>query len=315
MPYDVIICIVQQSDLVTLLCWRRTSQTIFALVAKLLRERYEASVRTFIPNVPRFDALMRKTGAVISGSVALQYFLDEERWYPGDMDIYVSDDMYDTFVNDAVADDQLSFRHMPRRARWSSVDGEEVDLDEPDFAGNEEDEDGIQDEENGDGIDDVEFGEDTDSDGVPSGEGVQGIKAVWRFTTPTSRFIDVVRSPLNTPITPLQSFWSTLVCNFISPDGCGCGYPAVTMRRVGVVKSGYMSERDIDAAQKYAARGFGLVQDDWMTLPSDPATWEPRYFGDHDAMVVSFRKTADSELPELPVQYADGRWKIPSVPF
>ena len=160
------------------------------------------------------------------------------------------------------------------------------------------------------GFDDVDTVSSDEDDGTPSGNTLQGIKSVWRFRTPTGRLVDVVRSPVNSPLVPLHSFWSTLVCNFIAPDGCGCAYPAATIRRMGVVRNGYMSEKDIAAAHKYASRGFTLVQDDWMTLEDDPPCWEADCFGDVDAMVVSFRKAADSRPAQLPVDFTGGRWRI-----
>ena len=76
-PDDVLYAIVGQSDVLTLLCWRRTSRWIFRQVAILLRRRYEDCVRAFVPDVPHLDALMRDAGAIISGSTALHFFLED----------------------------------------------------------------------------------------------------------------------------------------------------------------------------------------------------------------------------------------------
>ncbi|KAI0684412.1 hypothetical protein C8Q76DRAFT_585544, partial [Earliella scabrosa] len=58
-----------------------------------------------------------------------------------------------------------------------------------------------------------------------------GMLAVRRFVTPTGRYVDIVRSSLETPLIPLYYFLSTLLVNYISPTHCGCGYPGLTLYR------------------------------------------------------------------------------------
>ena len=222
-PDDVIYSIVGQSDVLTLLCWRRTSRSIFKQVAVLLRRRYEECVEAFVPDVQRLDRMMRDAGAIISGSTALRFFLDEERWIPGDLDIYVPDDRYEQFVMQTITDAATSFRYVPRHPLWpiEATDDEDMDAEH-----------------------DMET--DEDENGTPSaGHSLQGIKEVRRFRTTTGRMVDLVRSPVGTPLTPLHSFWSTLVCNFIAPDGCGCAFPAGTMLRKGIVRGTYLSVKDL----------------------------------------------------------------------
>ncbi|KAI0746096.1 hypothetical protein C8Q76DRAFT_586729, partial [Earliella scabrosa] len=78
------------------------------------------------------------------------------------------------------------------------------------------------------------------SDIPPSGpplpeQVANGIKEVQIFATRTGRRVDVIRSPVCTPIYPLLFYWTTLVMNFITPGGCFCGYPVETLNRRATV--------------------------------------------------------------------------------
>ncbi|KAI0698729.1 hypothetical protein C8Q76DRAFT_585922, partial [Earliella scabrosa] len=143
--------------------------------------------------------LMRAHGAIISGSVALSYFLDEEFWTPGDLDIYVPDRLFTAFVKATTRDDAVGFRSCPRIRSIRSINDDSS-------------------------IDFSDIG------------GLNGIKDVQRFRTVTGRYVDIIRSPIDTPVAPLHSFWSTLVTNFLTPDGCGCGFPEGTVYRRGFIK-------------------------------------------------------------------------------
>ncbi|KAI0746102.1 hypothetical protein C8Q76DRAFT_585539, partial [Earliella scabrosa] len=146
--------------------------------------------------------LLRQHGALISGSVALQFFLNEEPWTPGDLDIYVPAKCYRAFVQTIFHDDAFALRFHPRQRISPAAMASEL------------------------------------RDGIPSpAADSQGIKQVLRFRTSTGRNVDIVCSPVDDAITALHAFWSTLVANFISPDGCGCGFPAGTMNRKGFVKA------------------------------------------------------------------------------
>ncbi|KAI0698756.1 hypothetical protein C8Q76DRAFT_589110, partial [Earliella scabrosa] len=127
--------------------------------------------------------------AVISGSVALQFFLDDATWAPRDMDIYVPDHKWNEFIR---ALKRLGFRSA------------------------------LQDT----------------FDFTPSGHvAINGIKELRRFSSPTGRAVDVIRSYFRNPLPPLYYFWSTLLVNFIGPGGCVCAYPALTLQRRGVLKA------------------------------------------------------------------------------
>ncbi len=274
--------VIHQSRLLDLLQWRATSRSFFIVVHTILSKRYRAHVKPFVLDVFRLDEILRATGAIISGSVALHFFLDDEDWEPGDMDIYVADHHYDAFIELAMGQDGLGFQPQPRYP--STADStEEPSTPEVPFAPEEL--------------------------WIPSGVGMRGIKQVERFRTPTGRLVDVVRSPTGSPLSPLRAFWSTLVVNFLTPDGCGCGFPSGTLRKRGFVKSGFLTVRDQVAIDKYRNRGFVTLYDPWVEeLDADehsPFT----AFGDVDVTIIYFRPQAEAPYPSLPVYHtSDGCW-------
>ncbi|KAI0712624.1 hypothetical protein C8Q76DRAFT_797458 [Earliella scabrosa] len=289
-PTDIIVSIIQQSDTIAVLSWRRTSRALFTVAATVLRQRYHASVVPFFSDVARLDQLLRQYGALISGSVALQFFLNEEPWTPGDLDIYVPAKYYRAFVQTIVRDDRFALRFHPRQRIAPAAIADELSLD----------------------LDYVLLAlTDTEGDGIPSpAADSQGIKQVLRFRTSTGRNVDIVCSPVDDAITALHAFWSTLVANFISPDGCGCGFPAGTINRKGFVKAGSLTQRDLAAVIKYTRRGFTIVHDRWQSMDDDPSMWDIDYFGDVDAMALSFRLHANDQPLPLPVERTDRGWHI-----
>lgn len=287
-PDDVIVGIIHQTRLPDLIQWRATSRSNFVVVDTVLKKRYAAHVKPFVSDVSRLNDILRITGAIISGSVALHFLLDDEEWEPGDLDVYVADHQYDTFVDLATAPNGLGFQLEPRHPNTVDSTVHSPAL-EP----------GSLPEEH-----------------WTSGDGIAGIKEVRRFRSPTGRFIDVVRSPVRNPLAPLQAFWSTLVVNFLSPDGCGCGFPAGTFRRKGIAKSGFLTYRDHIAIDKYDTRGFITMYDPWGEHPETAE--HPAYtaFGDLDAAVIYFRPRVESPYPNLPVYCtSDGCWIKPIHPL
>ena len=95
---DVIVLIIHQCDMLDLLRWRRTSRAYFAVVSTVLKNRFNAAVFPFVRDTARFNALLTKHEAIISGSVALQFFLEDEKWVPGDLDVYVPDTTFPDFI-------------------------------------------------------------------------------------------------------------------------------------------------------------------------------------------------------------------------
>ncbi|KAI0750151.1 hypothetical protein C8Q80DRAFT_1078057, partial [Daedaleopsis nitida] len=135
--------------------------------------------------------IVRRYGAVISGSVALHFFLPSDSWTPGDLDIYVPDHTFEAFCREIMDDQHVRFVQDTREPRR----------------------------------------------GLPSTATAIGlVKEVRRFKTPTQQSVDVVRSSCNSPLRPLHGFWTTLLKNFICPDGAACAYPHPTLRRRAFVK-------------------------------------------------------------------------------
>ncbi|TFK85012.1 hypothetical protein K466DRAFT_442540, partial [Polyporus arcularius HHB13444] len=62
------------------------------------------------------------------------------------------------------------------------------------------------------------------------------VKQLLRYSLPSGRVIDVIRSHTRAASAPLLGFWSTLLVNYISPDVFACGYPEYTLERLAVLK-------------------------------------------------------------------------------
>lgn len=109
--------IVQQSDFKLLAKWRAVSRFTYTAAAALFRSRYEERVHYFVDDIPLFDAVIRTHGAIISGSVALRFFLPEETWPAEDMDVYVPDIAFDHFITVISDPSGLNFKLIPRSER------------------------------------------------------------------------------------------------------------------------------------------------------------------------------------------------------
>ena len=183
----------------------------------VLRRRYTATIRPFVTDISGLNRAMAECGAVISGSVALHFFLDNVEWTPRDMDIYVPDHTYNCFVLmlkdlgfQTTLQDGFAFMSSGRAA-------------------------------------------------------VNGIKEVRRYTSPTGRAVDVLRSYSPSPLPPLYFFWSTLLFNFIGPGGCVCGFPRRTLAGEGVLKPGPLTKKDDASVSRYVQRGFTFSPSDHLS--------------------------------------------------
>lgn len=266
---DILYVIIENSPTALVLTWRRTCRAFFRAAAATLRLRYEKVVRPFVTSIPALDELLRRHGAIISGSVALQFFLYHETWEPADMDIYVSTHKFKDFIDDAISTDGLNFK--------------------------------------------------PDGSLIPSGVSAQPrrwpIREIRRFVTQTNRRVDVVRSTTGTAVTPLNGFWSTLMQNFITPDGAACGYPDATLERRGVISQDhYQTDSIRSAIIKYEARGYTLVQDEWRVEFQPSYIRHQHYFGDRNAVVVDFRRAPYDPQPSLPIHPTRRSW-FPTRPY
>ncbi|KAI0715420.1 hypothetical protein C8Q76DRAFT_693192 [Earliella scabrosa] len=250
-PVDVVVHIIWKSDFLLLLEWRKTCKAFFSVVTAVFYHRFEVAIKPFVgPRTSVLSDLIRRTGSVVSGSVALQFFVQDPAWQPKDLDIYVPDNVYEQFIDTAVPD--LLFQSTP--------------------------------------------------DARPSGPPpidhlANGIKEITTFTTTTGKRVDVIRSPVNNPIFPLQFYWTTLVMNVITPDGCVCGYPLHTFQGKGIVRGGLLTEKEHAAISKYERRGFTFTQREWWQIMEGPANWTMDYFGDVTAKGLIFRRTTQDVYP------------------
>ncbi|KAI0698721.1 hypothetical protein C8Q76DRAFT_698164 [Earliella scabrosa] len=262
LPVDIIVHVIWKSDFILLLSWRKTCRAFFTVVATVLRSRYETAVRPFLgPLVSDFGELMRRTGAVLSGSVALQFFVQNSAWVAKDLDIYVPDGSFEQFVT--TAEEAFSFESTPNAS----------------------------------------------PSGPPPMEHIaNGIRDIRTYTTSTGRRVDVIRSPVNNPIFPLQFYWTTLVMNVVTPDGCVCGYPTYTLQGKGLVRGGLLTDKERAAMAKYENRGFQLTQRDWWQVMEGPSNWTMDYFGDITALGASFKNAVTDPYPSFPLVNTRRGW-------
>ena len=117
------------------------------------------------------------------------------------------------------------------------------------------------------------------------------------MVTPTGRKMDIIRSYDNSAITPLASFWSTVVANFVTPDGFACLHPRHTLKRLQVTKPGRLRIREYIALEKYVKRGFRRVDNMfWMPL-MEPVTCSHRHVGGLEAGISRFDPLGERRLP------------------
>ncbi len=64
-------------------------------------------METYFSDVDAFNQLLLHHHAVISGSVALRFFLDDAKWEPGDLDVYVQDSHFEQLLDRLKADPRL----------------------------------------------------------------------------------------------------------------------------------------------------------------------------------------------------------------
>lgn len=153
------------------------------------------------------------------------------------------------------------------------------------------------------------------SDVPPSGSvaldgAVNGIKEVRSFRSRTGSKVDVIRSPVQNPVFPLHFYWTTLLMNIVTPDGCLCGYPAQTMNGDGITRGAMLTQKEEAAVEKYRRRGFKLLTKDWWETMDDPANWTLDYFGDVSAMGLTFRLHANDDVLPFPVIRTQRGWWV-----
>ena len=125
---DIVWLLVSYSDFRTVLAWRLTCRKNFTIAASVLFTRYRNLVKPFVSNTDAFSEALRRHGAVISGSLALYYFIPCSTWYPNDMDIYVSYDNFPAFLHVLENDPALQFRPVPPTGGSTSPSSVSIDV-------------------------------------------------------------------------------------------------------------------------------------------------------------------------------------------
>ncbi|KAI0717706.1 hypothetical protein C8T65DRAFT_532769, partial [Cerioporus squamosus] len=142
--------------------------------------------------------LLKAHGAIISGSVALKYFLPGAQWEPNDLDIYVPERTFEAFV---------TYRFTPGDELHAVplIDVNSTPPMEP------------------------------EASDLPSSH--SGIREVRKFYTPSDKRVDIITGPGDNPILAVNQFWTSLVQNFLRSDVAVCGFPRFTLNNVGLLKT------------------------------------------------------------------------------
>lgn len=324
MPVEIIVIVIHLSDWKGLMTWRAVCRAFFKVVGSLMRRRYEAHVEPYVSDIPLFDSIMRRHGAIISGSTALRFFMPNDQWSPRDLDIYVPDAHWTSFLHAVRAADGLNWqlRGCKGRRAGATTVGATSTRDTSEYSPNESGvlprsptsssnpsdpvrNGSVTSDESG-----YDSSEDETADEAPDSRGAtRHSQKVKTFSTPSGRSVDVVRSPSNNPITPLRFFWSTTIMNFLTPDACVCGFPSATFNHAGVLKLGAMRERDAQAVRVYEGRGYTFRGDEMRELLD---MWEYLFFGERNALVCDFRVDVHGTTPPLPIRRTSRGW-VPTV--
>lgn len=337
LPVDIMVAIVHESDWETLGVWRGTSRAFFTIVAAFLRRRYHGYLSPFVTNIGLLDRLMHKHGAVISGSVALHYFIPDASWTPKEIDIYVPANKYKMFVR-AVADvDGLNWQRLLRNRKKHVVprrDGQELAYDDlQDYLSDEQrfgeeqplppmytfpsDLDNFSqyssDTTTDDSGPDSEFEDHTElylqlehyTPERPTLVYGRGYRTMRNFRTPKGGRVNVVCSHANFPLSPLRSFWTSLMMNFLTPQGAVCGFPSATLKRQGALKVEPLSNREDRSVDRYRRRGFTFHGEE---LRRELDMWDYNFFGEQRLLAVDFRLEFDDVHCSLPIMRTNRGW-------
>ncbi len=299
-PLDILVHLVQHSEFRLLAAWRRTSTRLYRAVGAHLENRYHACLRPFVHDVPGLSRLLVQHGAVVSGSVALRYFLPRATWVPNDMDIYVPDSEYEAFVTSVTDPHGLRFSLFPNHRPWEVVASPATTASTDAVTAGDDDQTSPPRTN-----DEVASSASIESH-IPSSH--PGIREVRKFYSSTDCRIDVIRAPTNNPVLAIKQFWSPLLMNFLRPDACMCGFPLTTLEGIGALKAS-MSRRDAIAAAKYIARGFTLAVNSPL---HDDDYWEDAFFGSRSALAMPYRRHPTDSKPPFPVVHTDRGWAFPA---
>ncbi len=90
--------IVELLDVFSLLSWGATSLANRKICTRLLRIRFRQLLLSITDDPDSLANAMRSHNVVISGSQALQFFLGATEWKPTDIDFYIPDTQFESFL-------------------------------------------------------------------------------------------------------------------------------------------------------------------------------------------------------------------------
>lgn len=341
----MIVAIVPHCDWPTLVAWRGTSRSLFAVVTAYLRVRYLGYISPFVDDVALFNWLLRSHSAIIAGPTALDFFVPDPAGPPTSLDVYLPTHTYAHFLK--MATSTFRWSPFPRSALRSSPSSEKivdtiVDPLQRDFGHTFAPRDWLVQScvaDNGltmnramtcssfvvvgEGVHRVpdtvtRHRVDSKRAGLWSdGEGsdvlfdpaawLRGFKNARTFTTATGLLVNVICSYSSSPVTPLRFVWSSLLMNFLTPDGCVCGFPNATLRgRAGLLVSDAIVDES-ETARQYAARGFLLQSRDEHGMND---VWDRVSFGERHLLALDYRETFDSPSSPLPIRPGARGWVV-----
>lgn len=231
------------------------------LADEIWRKRWERALGTLTFEVDEFSDVMAKNGVVVSGGMAV-HILDGP-WYhnphPGDWDMYIPHDRFDTFTS--YVRDRLDYPFEPWR--------------------------------------DDEYSYNLDPDHTLDDHSVcvSGICGRRRIVTPLGT-VDMLRSCTESALSPIPRFHSSAVMAYVGPTGFSIAYPLAMHARENIVASRDLRPSDKAGIEKYDNRGFKQCQDIRRCLRigktrsgcvgSGFCASQERYFGDRFCLSVSY---------------------------
>ncbi len=331
--------ILHVSDWKTIVVWRTTSRTMFKTVALFLRRRYEAYVRPYARDINLFDRLIRTHGAIISGPVALHFFLPGSFRIPHHIDLYLPADAFKPFVRLLSKRGGLDWRYVPRRKAAGTptqpydnmddcLEGERILFDEqarprksaaePEH-GNSTSPDshpryGFTDESSDDDDRDLTTAEEDRTElfrelehydpNQPSIAWGKGFRAMRMYRTPSGRRVNVICSRSRSPVSPLRFFWSSIMMNFITPDSCVCGFPSATLARAGTLKLEPPRDQNRAVRTRYEEHGFSFHESLRRTLD----VWDYVFFGEQRLLAIKFHGDIAATPTSMPIRQTSRGW-------
>ena len=92
--------------------------------------------------------------------------------------------------------------------------------------------------------------------------------------------------------------------NFITPDGCVCGFPSATLALRGAPRVEPLSLREQAALDVYRRRGFTIEKD----IREEIDLWEYMFFGEDRLLAMTFRRSLHDASAPLPIRRTNRGW-------